>query len=143
MERSLALGDESRFARSSRSCSTPERLRELHAPVGDCATASSRLRQFAVAAPGRGWLIVRFADRWYVWLPAAVLLGFVVFSFTVLLHEVVHRAVFARRGHWANAVCSAGCTRCPAGSRRASSRAGTSTTTASSGPTTRTRSATT
>ena len=32
-------------------------------------------------------------DRWYLWLPFAVISGFALFNFTVLLHEVVHRAV--------------------------------------------------
>jgi len=41
-----------------------------------------------------GVAIVHF-DRWYLWLPFAVIAGFAVFDFTVLLHEVVHRAVLA------------------------------------------------
>ena len=41
---------------------------------------------------GAGMAIVHF-DRWYLWLPFAVIAGFAVFDFTVLLHEVVHRAV--------------------------------------------------
>src|SRR5712691_7516199 len=32
-------------------------------------------------------------DHWYFWLPFAVIAGFAVFNCTVLLHEVVHRAV--------------------------------------------------
>lgn len=32
-------------------------------------------------------------DRWYLWLPFAVVAGFAVFNCTVLLHEVVHRTV--------------------------------------------------
>jgi fatty acid desaturase len=39
--------------------------------------------------------IVHF-DRWYLWMPFAVVAGFAVFDFTVLLHEVVHRAVLAQ-----------------------------------------------
>lgn len=39
-------------------------------------------------------------DRWYLWLPFAVLSGFAAFNFTVLLHEVVHNSVFQRRGAW-------------------------------------------
>src|SRR5689334_9903368 len=42
-----------------------------------------------------GVAIVHF-DRWYLWLPCAVVAGFAVFDFTVLLHEVVHRAVLAQ-----------------------------------------------
>jgi fatty acid desaturase len=34
-----------------------------------------------------------YFDRWYIWLPCAFIAGFAVFDFTVLLHEVVHRAV--------------------------------------------------
>ena len=34
-----------------------------------------------------------FLHRWYFWLPLALIAGFAVFDFTVLLHEVVHRAV--------------------------------------------------
>ena len=39
-----------------------------------------------------GIAIVHFG-RWYFWLPCALVAGFAVFDFTVLLHEVVHRAV--------------------------------------------------
>jgi Fatty acid desaturase len=39
-----------------------------------------------------GVAIVHF-DHWYFWLPFAFVAGFAVFDFTVLLHEVVHRAV--------------------------------------------------
>src|SRR2546423_8718742 len=42
-----------------------------------------------------GVAIVHF-DRWYLWLPFAVIAGFAVFDFTVLLHEVVHRAVLTQ-----------------------------------------------
>jgi len=70
-------------------------LRELHAVQGWrhglVATRQVLLAAAAIAA------IVLFRDRMPLWLPAAVLLGFVLFSFTVLLHEVVHRAVFRRR----------------------------------------------
>ena len=39
-----------------------------------------------------GAAIVHF-QRWYLWVPFALVAGFAVFDFTVLLHEVVHRAV--------------------------------------------------
>src|SRR5690606_33004566 len=32
-----------------------------------------------------------------IWIPLAVLQGFTVFNFSVLLHEVVHHAIFRRR----------------------------------------------
>jgi len=73
----------------------PARLRRLHRVSGP-RHAWIALRQFALAAL-TGFLIVRYRDRWPVWVPSALLLGFVIFSFTVLLHEVVHHAVFRRR----------------------------------------------
>ncbi|MHC4817898.1 MAG: fatty acid desaturase family protein [Planctomycetota bacterium] len=72
----------------------PQRLRVLHRTSG-WRHGAVAVRQFLLAAAA-AWLIVRFQDPW-IWLPAAVLLGFLVFGFTVLLHEVVHRAVFRRR----------------------------------------------
>lgn len=37
-------------------------------------------------------------ERWaWLWLPAVLVQGFTIFNFTVLLHEVVHHVVFARR----------------------------------------------
>jgi fatty acid desaturase len=44
------------------------------------------------ALVGAGVAIV-VLQRWYFWLPFALIAGFAVFDFTVLLHEVVHRAV--------------------------------------------------
>ncbi|MEQ8762355.1 MAG: fatty acid desaturase [Planctomycetota bacterium] len=41
--------------------------------------------------------IVTWAHLAWVWIPAALVLGFTVFNFTVLLHEVIHHAVFAKR----------------------------------------------
>lgn len=72
-----------------------ERLKELHVASG-WRHAAVAIRQLLLLV-GAAWAVVAFEDRWYVWLPAAVFLGFVIFSFTVLLHEVVHRAVFRRR----------------------------------------------
>lgn len=51
-------------------------------------------RQFVLLALTT-WALIRF-DHPLVWIPLAVLHGFTVFNFTVLLHEVVHRAVFDR-----------------------------------------------
>jgi fatty acid desaturase len=52
-------------------------------------------RQFALLAVGT-WALVRF-DHPAIWIPVAIVQGFTVFNFTVLLHEVVHHTVFARR----------------------------------------------
>lgn len=38
-------------------------------------------------------LLVYFNQPW-IWIPVAFALGFTIFNFTVLLHEVVHNAVF-------------------------------------------------
>jgi len=46
---------------------------------------------FAVLAGST--VAILFLDRWYLWLPFAVASGFAIFNFTVLLHEVVHKAV--------------------------------------------------
>jgi len=66
-------------------------LRELHrkSPARHLAIAA---RQFAIllAASAISW---RFREPW-IWIPAAVVAGWTVFNFTVLLHEVVHRAVW-------------------------------------------------
>ncbi|MBI2214588.1 MAG: fatty acid desaturase [Acidobacteria bacterium] len=39
-------------------------------------------------------------DVWYLWLPFAALSGLAIFNFTVLLHEVVHRAVIRESSPW-------------------------------------------
>ena len=33
-------------------------------------------------------------DHWYLWLPCSLVIGWTIFNFTVMLHEVVHDAVF-------------------------------------------------
>ena len=76
-----------------------DRIRELHRLSG-ARHALVAARQFAVAIAA-GALIVNFPSAW-VWAPAAVLLGFMVFSFTVLLHEVVHFAALRDRKSAAN-----------------------------------------
>jgi fatty acid desaturase len=67
-----------------------EELRRLHLkrPLLHALVAFSNFAGLAAAAVA----IVAF-DRWYLWLPFSLLAGFAVFDFTVLLHEVVHRAV--------------------------------------------------
>ena len=73
-------------------------LRALHqrsAPRHLVGTA----RQFALLALCT-WGLVR-VEHPLVWIPLALVQGFTVFNFTVLLHEVVHHAVFAsRRPGW-------------------------------------------
>jgi len=67
-----------------------EELRALHQkrPLLHAAVAVANVGALVVAA---GAIVL--LDHWYYWLPFAVVAGFAVFDFTVLLHEVVHRAV--------------------------------------------------
>ena len=51
-------------------------------------------RQFLILGLAT-WGLVRFSHP-LVWIPLAVVQGFTVFNFTVLLHEVVHHLVFER-----------------------------------------------
>ncbi len=68
-----------------------EVLKDLHrkSPARHLAIAA---RQFGLlfAASAVSWL---FPQPW-LWIPAAVVSGWTIFNFTVLLHEVVHRAVW-------------------------------------------------
>jgi fatty acid desaturase len=67
-----------------------EELRRLHQkrPLLHAAVAFGNFALLGISA-----VAIIALDRWYLWLPFAVLAGFAVFNFTVLLHEVVHRAV--------------------------------------------------
>ena len=53
------------------------------------------VRQFTILALTTWALIV--VTNPLIWVPLAFVQGFTVFNFTVLLHEVVHHTVFARR----------------------------------------------
>ncbi len=68
-------------------------LRELHQkrPLLHALVAFANVAALVLA----GFAVV-YLDRWYFWLPFAVVAGFAVFDFTVLLHEVVHRAVLTK-----------------------------------------------
>src|SRR5258706_9014985 len=116
-----------------------EALRELHQkrPLLHAVVAVANFAALALA----GIAIVHF-QHWYFWLPCAVIAGFAVFDFTVLLHEVVHRAVLIKPASAAIA-SSACCTPCRAASRPRSSRAGISTITPASARPRRTPSGTT
>ena len=50
------------------------------------------LRSSALAT----WGLIRFENP-LIWIPLALVQGFTIFNFTVLLHEVVHHTVFERR----------------------------------------------
>jgi fatty acid desaturase len=70
-----------------------DRLKALHRVSGwrHAALVSRQLVVLAAAV----FVVLRFGDVWWAWIPASVVIGFVIFSATVLLHEVVHRTIFS------------------------------------------------
>ena len=71
-----------------------EQMRQLHrkSAVRHLVVAA---RQFGILALAT-WALVRFENP-LIWIPLAIIQGFTIFNFTVLLHEVVHHTVFERR----------------------------------------------
>ena len=71
-----------------------EQMRDLHRkqPWRHFAVT---IRQFAILALAT-WGLIRY-EHPLIWIPLAVVQGFTIFNFTVLLHEVVHHTIFARR----------------------------------------------
>jgi fatty acid desaturase len=67
-----------------------EALRELHRkrPLLHALIAFANFAAVVVSA-----IAIIQLEHWYFWLPLAFIAGFGVFNCTVLLHEVVHRAV--------------------------------------------------
>jgi fatty acid desaturase len=70
-----------------------ELLKQLHikTPYRHFLVAA---RQFAILGLAT-WGLIRL-DHPAIWIPLALVQGFTVFNFTVLLHEVLHRLVFER-----------------------------------------------
>jgi fatty acid desaturase len=66
-------------------------LKELHqkSPARHLLVAARQFLMLLAAS----WLSWRFPQPW-IWIPAAVVSGWTVFNFTVLLHEALHHAVF-------------------------------------------------
>jgi len=56
------------------------------------------LRQLALMAVA-SWVLATRPEPW-IWIPFALVQGFCIFDFTVLLHEVVHEAVVERNRPW-------------------------------------------
>ncbi len=83
------------FRRDLGAAVSTETARTLHRVV-PWRHALVVLRQLALLGASV-WVILRFGDLWYAWIPAAVAIGLVVFDFTVLVHEVVHEVVVPRR----------------------------------------------
>ncbi|HVR42160.1 MAG TPA: fatty acid desaturase [Thermoanaerobaculia bacterium] len=67
-----------------------EELRRLHRrqPWKHAAAAGGLVGALALGLAGAIVL-----EPWWLWIPCAVVAGFAVFNFTVLLHEVVHHTV--------------------------------------------------
>jgi len=59
-------------------------------------------RQFLILGVST-WALIRFENP-LIWLPIAVVQGFTIFNFTVLLHEVVHHTVFQQKRPFAERV---------------------------------------
>lgn len=76
-----------------------EALRELHQkrPVLHVLVALGLVSVLAASTAA-----ILFFDRWYLWLPFALVSGFAIFNFTVLLHEVVHRIVLDKQNDRVN-----------------------------------------
>lgn len=85
------LGD---FRQELRETVPRDVLRELHRPVA-WRHFAILLRQIVLLALAIT-LAVMFDAIW-IWLPCAIAIGFIIFDFTVLLHEVIHHAVFDKR----------------------------------------------
>jgi fatty acid desaturase len=70
-----------------------EALRDLHQkrPLLHAAIAFANFAALVIASIASYHL-----EAWYFWLPCAFVAGFAVFNCTVLLHEVVHRAVLEK-----------------------------------------------
>jgi fatty acid desaturase len=69
-------------------------MRELHQKSGVRHLVVAA-RQFAILGLAT-WGLIRF-EHPLIWIPLAFVQGFTIFNFTVLLHEVVHHTIFARR----------------------------------------------
>jgi fatty acid desaturase len=78
-----------------------EQMRDLHRKSA-WRHGLIAVRQFAILGIAT-WGLIRF-DNPLIWVPLAFVQGFTIFNFTVLLHEVVHHAVFQRRRNVAERV---------------------------------------
>ncbi|MBD3267787.1 hypothetical protein GF373_14045, partial [bacterium] len=82
------LGD---FRTELRQTIAPDMLRSLHRPNAWKHFALV-LRQVTLAA--LAILLISLYDTILIWLPCSFMLGFIIFDFTVLLHEAIHKCIF-------------------------------------------------
>lgn len=70
-----------------------DELRVLHRrrPLLHAAIAFTNFAALILAG-----IAITMLDRWFLWLPFAVVAGFAIFNCTVLLHEVVHHTILSR-----------------------------------------------
>ena len=73
---------------------TRDQMRRFHTktPLRHFVATARQFLLLGVAT----WGLIRF-DSPFIWVPLAVVQGFTIFNFTVLLHEVLHHLVFVRR----------------------------------------------
>jgi len=71
-----------------------EQMREFHRKSA-ARHLIITVRQFAILALAT-WALIRFENP-LIWVPLAIVQGFTIFNFTVMLHEVVHHTVFVQR----------------------------------------------
>ena len=76
-------------------------MRQLHRKSG-WRHGIVAVRQFAMLSAAT-WGLIHFENP-SIWIPLAIVQGFTVFNFTILLHEVVHHTVFDRRRPFAERV---------------------------------------
>jgi fatty acid desaturase len=69
-------------------------MRELHKKQGWRHLAVAA-RQFVLLGLAT-WGLIRY-EHPLIWIPLAIVQGFTIFNFTVLLHEVVHHTIFEKR----------------------------------------------
>ncbi len=81
------------FKKDLREAVPHDELKQLHRRSGPRHLACTA-RQFAIIA-ACSWALWQLAHP-LLWIPVAVLQGFTFFNMTTLLHEVVHRSVFAK-----------------------------------------------
>jgi fatty acid desaturase len=78
-----------------------EELKRLHERSG-FRHALVAGRQFLLLALA-SWVLATRTEPW-LWIPFALVQGFTLFNFTVLLHEVIHEAVLNRTWTWATRI---------------------------------------
>jgi fatty acid desaturase len=74
----------------------PDTLKALHRknPWHHFFIAGRQLSLFVILP-----LIIFYFQHPLIWVPASILMGFVIFGFTILLHEAIHKCIFNKDPH--------------------------------------------